>query len=76
MRPGAAPEWIAGDRIHEGVRAGRLPGHLAPVRALLPTEDGGVLIASGAALLKALPAPAQLPRITANAPVLGCGRGS
>jgi sugar lactone lactonase YvrE len=76
MKPGAAPEWIAGDRLYEGVRPGRLPGHLAPVRALLPTDDGGVLIASGAALLKAVPAPAAPDRATATAPVPGCGRAS
>lgn len=77
MRPGAAPEWIAGDRRREGVRPGPLPGALAPVRALLPTADGGVLIASGTALLKALPAAAPAPRLSeadaAAAP--GCGRG-
>lgn len=76
MKPGAEPEWIVGDRYFEGVRPGRLPGHLASVRALLATDDGGVLIASGAALLKALPAPAASATATAAATVLGCGRGS
>lgn len=82
LKPGAAPEWIAGDRVYEGVRPGRLPGHLARVRALLPTDDGGVLIASGAALLKALPAPAvpaasaSVSTTAAPAQVLGCMRTS
>jgi sugar lactone lactonase YvrE len=58
LRAGGTVEWVAGDRVHDGIRPGPLPGVLAPVRALLPTADGGVLIASGGALLKALPADA------------------
>jgi sugar lactone lactonase YvrE len=72
LRPGSAVEWIAGDRVHEGIRPGPLPGVLAPVRALLPTPDGGVLIASGGALLKALPADAG-PAPRAAGVAGGCG---
>jgi sugar lactone lactonase YvrE len=75
LRPGGTPEPVAGDRQHEGLRPGPLPGHLAPVNALLPTADGGVLIASGGALLKALPAaPGPEQRAQAGG-VPACGRG-